>query len=68
LTRDMAYYVSLQLNGRISFMTEKGVGFAVQKVSGGYDLYSSKYASDFVAAWAKNILRGAEHDFLPPAH
>eukprot|EP01047_Picozoa_sp_COSAG01_P118936 COSAG01_NODE_47639_length_388_cov_1.228374_1_plen_32_part_10 len=32
MTRDMAYYVSLQLNGRISFMTEKGVGFAVQKV------------------------------------
>ena len=59
------YNISLCLNEKISFMTEKGVSFAVKKDSGGYDLYGNKYAADFVASWAKKILSGREYNFPP---
>ena len=66
ITTDMVqYYVAQQLNDAISFMTEKGVGFATKRDSGGYDLFSTKYSSDLCDAWAKRSLVAAYHNFAP---
>ena len=46
-------------------MTEKGVGFATKRDSGGYDLFSTKYSSDLCDAWAKRALVAAYHNFAP---
>eukprot|EP01043_Picozoa_sp_COSAG02_P025230 COSAG02_NODE_1410_length_12758_cov_67.963504_7_plen_1366_part_00 len=66
VTEDMvSYYIARHLNDTVSFMTEKGVGFATKKESGGYDLFSSKYAGDLCDAWAKKTLVGSVHNFAP---
>jgi hypothetical protein len=66
VTTDMVqYYIAQQFNETINFMTEKGVGFATKRDSGGYDLFSTKYSSDLCDAWAKRALMATYHNFAP---